>query len=55
LKVITKFIEMRATMGIMTIMITQGTRVICVQSFEFLAGPNKVTWTSRIFDLGNVS
>jgi len=41
-------------MGI-TIMIVQNTRVICVQSFEFLVGLGKITWTLGIFELGNVS
>lgn len=33
---IAKFIEMRKTMGIMTMKITQGTRVVCVKCFESL-------------------
>ena len=35
-KEIAKFIKMRAIMGIITMMMTWGIRVVCAQSFEFL-------------------
>jgi len=35
-KVIVKFIEMRETMEIVTMKVTQGTRMVCAKHFEFL-------------------